>query len=57
MPSSIDECRNPAVLENTRARKRASGSAAASTETVTVLDTDAVASDTVTLAAYVPAVA
>ena len=28
IPSSIDECRKPAVLENTRIRKRALGSRA-----------------------------
>ena len=55
IPSSIEEWRNPAVLEKTSARKRAPGSAPGRTETVTVFDADAVPSDTVTLALYVPA--
>ena len=54
MPSSIESCRKPVVLENTSTRNRASGSSGPSTVTVTDFERSASPSDTVTSASYVP---
>ena len=50
MPSSIESWRKPVVFEKTSTRKRAFGSSAASTVTVTVCERSASPSDTVTSA-------
>ena len=55
MPAGIESWRKPVVLENTSTRKRASGSSAPNTVTVTVRVRESFPSDTVTLASYVPA--